>query len=232
MTNYIDINKSLGEIVTAYPAVVPELNKYKMDYCCGGKEALREAIKVLKLNEQTVLVDLERAVSNTLASDKVVRDWSDESMSSIINHLLTTHHVFMKETLAELNDLMFKILKVHFSTNGETLLQVHHLFGNLKTELEAHLVKEEENLFPMILEYEENMSNVLKSQIMRFIEETESEHDAAGDIFKELSRITDDYTAPENACNSYRRAFSLLDDLEKDTFNHIHLENTVLFGKL
>jgi regulator of cell morphogenesis and NO signaling len=232
MKNIIDINKSLGEIVTAYPATVPELNKYKLDYCCGGKDTLGDAVKNLKLNEQSVLNDLEKAVVKAIESDKVTKDWSDASMSDIISHILNTHHVFMKETLSELNNLMFKILKVHFKTDGEILLQVHHLFGNLKTELEAHLVKEEENLFPMIIEYEKSKNDSLKSQILKFIDETESEHDTAGDVLKELARITGDYTAPENACGSYRRTYYLLNDLEKDTFNHIHLENTVLFGKL
>ncbi|MBF9017421.1 MULTISPECIES: iron-sulfur cluster repair di-iron protein [unclassified Oceanispirochaeta] len=232
MKNIIDINKSLGEIVTAYPSTVPELSRYKLDYCCGGKDTLAEALKNMNLNEQAVINDLEKAVEQAIESDKVTRDWSGASMSTIISHILNTHHVFMKEALAELNNLMFKILKVHFKTDGETLLQVHHLFGNLKTELEAHLVKEEENLFPMIIEYEKNNSDSLKSQILKFIEETESEHDTAGDVFKELAKITGDYTAPSNACGSYRRTYYLLNDLEKDTFNHIHLENTVLFGKL
>lgn len=51
MTKIIDINKSLGEIVTIYPAIVPELNKYKLDYCCGGKDTLRDAVKDQKLDE-------------------------------------------------------------------------------------------------------------------------------------------------------------------------------------
>ncbi len=232
MTNIIDPNKTLGDIVTSYPVTVPELNKYKLDYCCGGKDTLSEAVKVLKLDEQAVVNDLEKAIEKAVETEKVTRNWSDASMSEIITHLLNTHHVFMKETLSELNNLMFKILKVHYKTDGKTLLQVHHLFGNLKTELEAHLVKEEENLFPMILEFEKNGSETLKSQIMKFIEETESEHDTAGDVFKELAKLTSEYTAPENACGSYRRTYYLLDDLAKDTFNHIHLENTVLFGKL
>jgi regulator of cell morphogenesis and NO signaling len=232
MKNIIDIQRSLGDIVTAYPAVVPLLNKYKLDYCCGGKDSLRDAVEALKLDERTVLNDLEMAVSNAFESEKLTKDWNDASMSELITHILNTHHLFMKEALAELNNLMFKILKVHFKADGEVLLQLHNLFGNLKTELESHLVKEEENLFPMILEYENNKSEILKAKIVKLIEETESEHDTAGDVFKELAKITGDYSAPRNACGSYRRTYSLLNDLEKDTFNHIHLENTVLFGKL
>jgi regulator of cell morphogenesis and NO signaling len=230
--NNIDINKSLGDLVTDFPAIVSTMNKYKIDYCCGGKDKLKEAIIALDLNELEVMKELELSVVQFNETAKSTKLWGDESMNNIIDFILNTHHVFMKETLGELNFLMFKILKVHFRTEGETLLKVHSLFGQLKTELEAHLVKEEENLFPMILEYEKSHDPGLLSEIRKYINETESEHDTAGDVFKELETITDNYTAPDGACPTFLRTYNLLNALEKDTFNHIHMENSILFGKL
>ncbi|MBC7960650.1 MAG: hemerythrin domain-containing protein, partial [Vallitaleaceae bacterium] len=55
------------------------------------------------------------------------------------------------------------------------------------------------------------------------------EHDEVGDLLKEIERITDDFTPPTNACFSFRRTYELLDALEKDIFNHIHMENSILF---
>jgi len=230
--NNIDINKSLGDLVTEFPAIVSTMNKYKIDYCCGGKDKLRDAIKDLNLDESTVIDELEISINNLKESTDSVRLWKNESMSSIIDYILNTHHVFMKEALGELNFLMFKILKVHYRTEGETLLKVHSLFGQLKTELEAHLVKEEENLFPMILEYEKSQNPDLSVEIRKYINETESEHDTAGDVFKKLETLTNDYNAPEGACPTFLRTYELLNALEKDTFNHIHMENSILFGKL
>lgn len=109
---------------------------------------------------------LEKAAKIAIESDKLTKDWSSASMSQIISHILNTHHVFMKDAMAE---------------------------------LEAHLVKEEENLFPMIIEYEQSKNDSLKLKILKFIDDTESEHDTTGDVFKELAKITGDYTAPENA---------------------------------
>ncbi len=57
-------------------------------------------------------------------------------------------------------------------------------------------------------------------------------YDAAGNLFKKIEQVTNDFTAPEDACTTYRRTFDLLGALQKDTFNHIHLENSVLFLKL
>jgi regulator of cell morphogenesis and NO signaling len=228
----IDVNRTLGEIVAKFPGTVSTMNKYKIDFCCGGKDRLNEVIESLKLDEISLLKEMELSVDVFQKSHSKTRSWNEESLSTIIDHILHTHHVFMKETLAEINDLMFKILKVHFKTDGEILIQVHGLFGQLKTELEAHLVKEEENLFPMILAYENTRNQDLKKEIAKYIKETENEHDVAGDVFKKLEILTNDFKAPSNACYSYQRTYELLDALEKDTFNHIHMENTILFGKI
>lgn len=124
---------------------------------------------------------------------------------------------------------MFKILKVHFKHHSEELLKVHRLFGSLKTELEEHLVKEEENLFPLIMAWEKTKDERTLSDIHRFIKDTESEHDAAGDILKEMEKITSDFTPPEGTCATYRLVYSRLHALQKDLFIHIYLENSVLF---
>lgn len=59
----------------------------------------------------------------------------------------------------------------------------------------------------------------------------EDEHDAAGKIFRNIASLTNGYTPPEDACNTYRVTFSMLDEFEKDLHLHIHLENNILFPK-
>ena len=226
----INLKSTLGDIVSAYPNTTKIMNKYKIDYCCGGKDTLENALSNLNENSSIVVTELEEAAEATRYED--LTDWKSESLSKIIDYILDTHHTFMKETLEEINYLMFKILKVHYKANGESLLTIHKLFGNLKTELEAHLVKEEENLFPLIKEYEVSNNEDIKERILKFVFDTESEHDAAGDLFKSLEVATNEFTPPEDACTTYIRTFQLLDDLEKDTFNHIHLENSVLFPRI
>lgn len=218
---------TLGNIVLKYPNTVLVMNQYKLDYCCGGKDTLEQAIEDLGLDYKTVVKALESVIVDQRI-DEVI-DWKQASYQTIINHILNTHHVFMRDVLEELNISMFKLLKVHYKTHGESLLKIHKLFGTLKTELEAHLIKEEENLFPMILLYEQSKDPNIKEAIFKFIHDTEDEHDAAGVIFKALAIETNDYTVPEGACFTYKRTYDLLDALEKDTFNHIHMENSILF---
>lgn len=223
------MNMTLGQFVTKYPNATQVFNRYKVDYCCGGDRFLNQVVKEENLPQ--LFLEALKEVMTTQRKEEVT-DWSEKSFSFIIDYILEEHHTFMRDTLDELNGLVFKILKVHYAIHSEQLLEIHHTFGLLKTELEAHLVKEEENLFPMIRAYEIEPSKALKEDILHYIQTTEDEHDAAGDLFKKLEEITNDFKAPEGACISYIRTFDLLNALEKDTFNHIHMENSVLFKKL
>lgn len=229
MENTININQKLGEIVSIFPGSSEIFNSYKIDYCCGGHGTLKEALEEKGLDSSKILEELNMEYAKFINSNSEYRDWRKEKPSVIIRHIMRTHHDPSKKELKEIDGLMFKILKVHFKHHKEELLKVHKLFGSLKTELEEHFVKEEEELFPLIIEFEETGDEKVREQIQSFIKETESEHDAAGDILKELERITRDFKAPKGACTTFKLTYDKLHNLEKDLFIHIYLENNVLF---
>ena len=59
-----------------------------------------------------------------------------------------------------------------------------------------------------------------------------AEHETAGDETKQLRILSNDYTPPEDGCNTYRVAFKKLEEFENDLFKHVHLENNILFPKI
>jgi regulator of cell morphogenesis and NO signaling len=59
----------------------------------------------------------------------------------------------------------------------------------------------------------------------------EMEHETAGEILHELRAATSDYKVPTDGCFSYQTLFRGLADFEKDLYQHIHLENNILFPK-
>ncbi len=122
-------------------------------------------------------------------------------------------------------------MRVH-GINHNVLFRVHKLFSMLKTELEQHLLKEEQILFPLIKEYDINPSVNQLQKINEVINETEEEHEGAGDILKELRKITNDFKVPNDGCNTYVIAFKIIEELESDLFQHIHLENNILFKRM
>jgi regulator of cell morphogenesis and NO signaling len=84
----------------------------------------------------------------------------------------------------------------------------------------------------MIREYLKNPSPGDLERIMDLVKDTENEHDGAGDIIKEMRKITEQYTLPKDACPTYCLTYEKLIEMESDIFQHIHLENNILFPRL
>ena len=233
----INTKQRIADIVTQFPKTTEIMHQYKMDYCCGGRRTLGEVIAtenggMLKAKESEILDKLEQASKESInIAEKTSREWFNAPSRELIDHIVNRHHVWTFQTLKTLNELTPKILRAHYTHGAETLLTVHRLFGMIKLELEAHLIKEEVNLFPMITKYEETKDSQLLEEIQHFILDTEHEHDAAGDLIKELDGLTDNFTPPEWGCLSVKKTWELLDALQKDLFQHIHLENSILFER-
>lgn len=229
MSRVINANQKLGEVVSIFPDASRIFNEVKVDYCCGGHDSLGAALKDKGLNVDLFVDKLNDEYEKFLESNKEYKDWRKENPLDLIKHIVDTHHQYTYRELKEIDGLLLKILKVHFHHNGEELLKLHKLFGSLKTELEEHLIKEEENLFPLMEEYFNNKDEAKKAELIKYIEETESEHDGAGDILKEMEELTRDFTPPAGACTTFKLAYHKLHELEKDLFMHIYKENSVLF---
>lgn len=223
-------SQSIGEIVSIMPKASDIFKKYGIDFCCGGHRPLAEAIKEQNLDEEEILDKLKEAYEETRQLSERT-DFRSMPLTDLIDHIITTHHSYLKKTLPEISELATTILRVH-GQNHTDLFRVHKLFHNLKMELEQHLIKEEEILFPMIKEYEAGHSDALLKKISFVIHETEDEHEAAGDILKELRNITEDYILPDDGCATYSKTLRGLQELEGDLFQHIHLENNILFTRL
>lgn len=229
MNKAININQKLGEIVSIFPDSIKIFNDIKLDYCCGGHDTLGDALKEKGLNVDLFQEKLNVEYERFLESNEEYIDWREYHPIDLINHIVNTHHQYTYNALREIDVLLLKILKVHFYNHGEELLELHRLFGSLKSELEEHLIKEEEQVFPLLQEYFSKKDEGKKAELVKYIEETEAEHDGAGDILKEMENLTRDFTAPEGACTTFKLVYHKLHELEKNLFLHIYKENSVLF---
>ena len=228
MTNF-NTMQSIGEIVSILPKASEVFRKYNIDFCCGGNRPLSAAIKEQGLNESEIMQKLEEAYYQTKELVKKV-NFREMKSSELIEYILNTHHAYLRRALPETGDLISKVLRAH-GANHQELFNVNKLFNALKTELEQHLIKEEELLFPLIRKYDSNPSHELRGQISKVLKETEDEHEGAGNILKELRKITAEYTVPDDGCRTYELAYSMIQEIEGDLFEHIHLENNILFRR-
>jgi regulator of cell morphogenesis and NO signaling len=220
----------ISDIVKKFPKASDLFKSYRIDFCCGGNRPLNEAIEERKLSSTEVLSELNNLYKKSRDLNEKSIDWEKSSSSELIDYIIDKHHSYLNEELPLLSPYVTKVYRVHGERNPH-LGRVHKLFYDIKSELIQHTVKEETEDFPLILAYEENPTAENKEKIQHIISELETEHSSAGNILKELREVTNDFTPPEGACGTYRLVYQRLEALESDLFEHIHLENNILFPR-
>ena len=217
----------VSEIVKALPKSADIFRANRIDFCCGGNIALEEAI-----NEKSKPLDALLEEINSLdqgSNDGLDVQYLDNR--SLINYIQNKFHKPLEEEFKNLMPYVTKVAKVHGERHPH-LLELKVLVMKLRDELLDHTKDEDENVFPLVIAYSENPTDELKAQLAPHIEELESEHDGAGDLLKRIREITNDFTPPMDACGTYRVVYQRLAMLEAVTFQHVHLENNVLFERL
>lgn len=224
--------QKIGDIVAKFPGAGEIFKAYKIDFCCGGDKSLIEAIMKQGLDETEVLSKLNEqfeVVQAQFAAAEI--SWVDAPLAELVEFIIHRHHGYLYENLPKLSQLTSMILKVHGATHPE-LSKVFKLFHTIKMELDEHLIKEETIQYPAIREYLATGAAADLDKAIAVIQELEDEHAGAGDILKELRKVTGDYAIPEGVCGTFELTYTKLKELESDLFEHIHLENNILFPRL
>ncbi|WMJ89881.1 iron-sulfur cluster repair di-iron protein [Anaerocolumna sp. MB42-C2] len=219
--NYMDKNICIGDVVAAIPGATKVFDEFGIDYCCGGFRSLSEVIKNQGIDETKVYEKIGQTMADR-QNDYQGSNFNEMSKVVLSAYIEDTHHSYLRKALPEVSELLNTIVRVH-GKNHRELYDVYKLFGKLKTDLEQHLIKEETLLFPVLDQVLEN-----EKEVLSLTGEIVTEHEAAGEILRELRNVSGDYHLPEDVCNTYRKAYSLLIELEQDLHQHIHLENNIL----
>jgi regulator of cell morphogenesis and NO signaling len=232
--NSLRPEQTVAEIVLRHPCLRARLEQLGIDYCCGGKKPLAAAVRDAGLDLETVLTVLKNALEHSTTAAPVT-DWTAASLTDLANHILNTHHVFTKAQLPRIDMLLARVQKAHHTSHGPMLDELRRVFDPLRAELEAHLMKEEQILFPAIIAIDGFLSGrngkplVHCGSVAHPIRQMEHEHDGAGEILASLRRLTHNYQLPEDACQTFQALYEALAALEADLHEHIHLENNILF---
>jgi len=227
--------KTVRDWAVEKPSTTRVFEKLGIDYCCGGDQSLEQACRDSNLSIERVLDLLEKAAS-TAKPAAADRDWGRESLADLIAHINVTHHKYTREEIARLGPLFDKVCRVHGKNHPE-LLQIQATFRDLAQELTMHMMKEEMVLFPYVVRMEESVIQreaVLPppfGTVQNPVAMMMHEHDSAGQALRSMRQASDGYTAPAEACVSYRTLYGALADLEADLHQHIHLENNILFPR-
>lgn len=222
----LSVDTNVSEIVKEVPQTGDLFRSLRIDFCCGGKVPLRTAALGQQLNPEEVLEKVKDIQTKQAEYEQLLPTSLDEK--SLIEHIQTKHHAYLREELPALTPYITKVSKVH-GENHPHLIRVKEIFSVLKRELIDHTDEEDNVVFPLIHQFIKNPTDEHAEHLKPHVLELEEEHENAGNLLKELRVITHNFTPPENACGTFKLVYQRLEQLEKDTFEHIHLENNILF---
>ncbi|MCL4153463.1 UNVERIFIED_CONTAM: hypothetical protein GTU68_024764 [Idotea baltica] len=208
----------VGQIATAHPLATKVFARHGIDFCCGGGIPLAEACAEKSTDTARVIEELTREIEASPAGET---NWNEAPIADLIEHILTTYHAPLKEELPRIAEMMEKVHRVHGDKNIAMFDELKGLVERVKTDMENHLPKEEQVLFPAIL-------NKKRHMLSGPISIMEEEHEELGGMLRRIRELTDDYVAPDVACNTWRALWAALEQLELETHEHIHLENNIL----
>ncbi|MEO8377055.1 MAG: iron-sulfur cluster repair di-iron protein [Candidatus Sumerlaeota bacterium] len=227
MQTLIDSTRTVGELVLENPARAAVFEAHKIDYCCGGKKSLADACARRKVGVETVSEALNRCDASREKGEDL--QWTNRRCADLIDHIVTAHHGYLRRELPRLSVLADKVARVH-GEHAPDMITLATVVQSLRSELESHIDKEEQILFPFIKGLENGQASPFPT-IGIPISCMEHEHDDAGEALEKMSVLTNNYEPPTDACNSWRVLYHGLNELEADLHQHIHKENNILFPR-
>lgn len=218
-------NRTIAEIVSDDISNASVFKKYQLDFCCGGGKTVENACKNENVNVDDVVRDLMNNKSKNEAPNLNFKDWSAEFLA---DYIVYVHHTYVKQNLGIITEFAEKVASVHGQHEPRTI-EIATLFSNISREMTSHMAKEEGILFPAIKAKEADYNFQIDEKTLSLIED---EHEEVGNLIKKIQELSDNFTTPEWACNTFKALYFKLEEFTNDLFQHIHLENNILFPKV
>jgi len=226
------IEKTLAEIMTDNVRSAIVFEEFGLDFCCRGNRLLKDACSEKNVDLQKVVNELTN-LSNNGNGKENPNEWQ---LDFLVDYIINNHHQYVRRMIPVISLHSDKVALVHGQNHPETL-QIADLFLAVREELEGHMMKEERVLFPqikqMVINQKENSQffPLPFGTIQNPIRMMEYEHTNAGDALSQIRELSNNYSHPEDACNTFKALYSELKEFEEDLHKHIHLENNILFPK-
>lgn len=219
---------TVADWVIEHPQTARLFEELQIDYCCGGDTTLAQACDDRGLDLDDVAGRLADAAEKS--NDESNQERSEMSPGELCDQIEASHHAYLRKELPRLSDLVDKVAQVHGENHPE-LRELQIVFKGLRAELEPHMIKEEQVLFPAIRKMAESGGCPQSpfGTVANPIRVMEHEHDNAGAALKRIRELTAGFQAPDDACSTWRILLDGLRQLEADMHQHVHKENNILF---
>lgn len=219
---------TIGNIVATDIRTAHVFKQHNIDFCCGGGISLEKACATKGVNADELIEELEKSLQAQSDKQPDFKSWKPGFLCDYIEN---EHHNYVRQNLPLLLQYANKVANVH-GPSYAYLVEMRDRVIDLSHELTPHLMKEEQVLFPYVkqLEIDASVTPVFGT-VKNPIQAMMNEHDHAGDILKNLADLSDHFTPPSYACNTWMAYYDKLKEFENDLHLHIHLENNILFPK-
>lgn len=225
--------KTIGEIVAEDFRTAEAFSKAGIDFCCGGQVPLEDACQEKGLDLASIIQTINTAKEAPIDRSQQYASWE---LPFLIDYIINTHHVYLKENTAQIAAYAGKIAEVHGSHHPETI-EVAAIFEKIAADMTGHLQEEEEVLFPAVKrivaasktggEADSRDRDTLRESLQKL----DQEHEEIGEATHVIRRLTRNYDIPADVCNTFVVTYRKLREFEEDLHKHVHLENNILFPK-
>lgn len=209
--------QTLGEIAVALPGATAMFRAAGLDYCCGGQISLQDAAAANALDLDQLVTDLQSLDQKSVSSP------ADLDTTTLTETIVTRFHRVHSEEIPELIRLAERVEVVH-KDHPVVPAGLAALLQQMLGELTVHMQKEEIVLFPQ-------MRKGAMMPLTFPITTMMAEHQEHGGHLEDIKKLTNDLTAPEDACPTWRALYAGLTKFADDLVEHIHIENNILFPR-
>jgi regulator of cell morphogenesis and NO signaling len=225
--------RTVGEIVAEDYRTAEVFEKYRIDFCCGGKVTVEAACRERGIDPGLLVREIEAAQREPVARGENYASWT---LAFLADYIVNTHHAWLRENTGQTAAYARKIAEVHGGRHPEAI-EVAKIFDRVAADMSDHLRAEEEVFFPAVKRLEAaRREGTVPSQQDRQLLATSlgnlhHEHEEIGAAVHTIRALAQGYAIPGDVCTTYAVTFQRLREFEEDLHKHVHLENNILFPK-
>jgi regulator of cell morphogenesis and NO signaling len=227
-------SQCIRDITASQPSAVALFERFEIDICSLADKSLAEACSELHLSLDQLLEKLEECRERESSSGP--SDPSTLSCTDLIRHIVRTHHRRIRQDLPILA-AQARELSEKSGEPSPALNMLKTLTEKLQQQMLENIRKEEEVLFPFIVQMEEDSilayppAHACFRSVSHPVFMMVQEHESASLTMSEIRACTEGFTLPESVCPKQRALFDGLSGFERDLQEHIRLENGFLFPR-
>jgi regulator of cell morphogenesis and NO signaling len=215
----IHADQTVAELASTRSGASRVFHRHGLDFCCGGHVSLADACTPAGLDVDALIAEIQAEATKPGSFER----WDEHPLPDVIDHILTRFHEPHREELPRLLAMARKVEDVHGAKPTCPKGLADHL-QRMHAELEEHMQKEEQILFPMLRAGRGRMA-AMPVGVM------EEEHRDHGKNLERLRELTNGYTPPAEACGTWTALYLGLAEFEREIMEHIHTENNILFPR-